>query len=285
MVDITYSLQGANNEVVVFDDVNFVINPGLSGFGIAPTEVRIDPSASIGGRFRHSRRGVRDLDLPVTVIGDDRLEVQTNMRKLARVTQDARGPMRLKAQYSTGEQLFLDLHYTGGAEAEWGDAAGGRTWQRLVLSCQAPQPFWESTETESFDLSRGGTGRGLLPQLSKLRLASSQALGEVLVVSTADVEVFPVWTITGPVTDFSVSDGENAFTVSGAISASETVTVDTQQKTVVDGTGANLYARLGPAPKLFSFQPGETLLTSTGTNANADTLVVVEYALRFEVVH
>lgn len=284
MVNITYSLRGSNGETIVFDDVNYVLNPGMTGFGVAPTEVRVDPSAGIGGVFRHSRRGVRELDLPITVLGTNRIDVQTKLRKLARITQDRRGPMRLRAQYSTGQQLFLDLHYTGGAEGEWGEA-GGRTWQQWVLSLVAPQPFWESLTRQTIQLTGGGTGRGLLPQLTKLRVSSSQALGDVTITSTADVEVFAKWTITGPVTDFTVSNGVESWTISGAIAPGDTVTVDTERKTVVDQDGNNLYDRLGPAPKLFPLQPGETTLSITGSGATVDTIIEADYALRFEVVH
>ena len=284
MVSITYTLRGANGDQITFNNSDYVLNPGMTGFGIAPTEVRIDPSAGIGGVFRHSRRGVRDLDLPITVLGANHADVQQKLRRLARITQDRRGPMTLRATYSNGQQLFIDLHYVGGAEGQWGES-GGLTWAQWVLSCQAPKPFWESLAKQSFELVGGNTGRGLLPQLTKLKVSSSQALGDVTINSTADVEVFPVWTIQGPVDDFTVSDGVQSFTITGSILLGETIIVDTEKKTVVDETGANRYDRLGPAPKLFAFQPGETQLSITGTNADTNTNVKAEYAFRFEVVH
>lgn len=285
MVDITYALRGSNGETIEFDRSNYVLNPGMTGFGVTPTTVRIEPSAGVGGVFRHSRRGVRDIDLPVTVVGSSRADVQTKLRRLARITQDKRGPMLFRATYPNGEQLFLNLHYVGGAESQWGEDSAGRTFCRWVLSAQAPQPFWESLTQQSINIAGGSTGRGLLPQLSKLKVSSSQALGEIEIVSNADVEVYPVWTVDGPVTDFTVSDGVNAFTIVGVIDEGERVVVDTENKTVVDENGDNVYNRLGPAPKLFSFEPGETTLEITGTDTDANTFIVAEYALRYEVVH
>lgn len=285
MVSISYTLRGSNGEQITFDNSHYVLNPGMTGFGIAPTQVRIDPSAGIGGVFRHSRRGVRDLDLPITVLGTSHADVQTKLRKLARITQDRRGPMTLRATYSNGQQLFIDLHYVGGAEGQWGEGAGGLTWAQWVLSCQAPKPFWESLSKQTIALTGGGTGRGLLPQLTKLKVSSSQALGDVTINSNADVEVFPVWTIEGPVDDFTVSNGTQSFTIAGSIGVGETITVDTEKKTVVDENGDNKYDRLGPAPKLFPFQPGETVIEITGSNADDNTVITAEYALRFEVVH
>ena len=285
MVDIVYALRGANNEQVVFGNEDYILEPGMSGFGIAPTSVRIEPSAGVGGVFRHSRRGVRDIDLPIVVLGDSPDEVQTKLRTLARITQDQRGPMTLRATYPDSEQLFLQLHYTGGAESQWGTDTAGRTFCRWVLSSQAPQPFWESLTLQTLQLTGGNTGRGLLPQLSKLKVSSSEALGEVTITSNADVEVYPLWTVQGPVTDFTVTDGTNSFVIEGVIALGETIIVDTENKTVVDGDGDNVYSLLGPAPKLFAFQPGETTLEITGTDTDDNTVVTAEYALRYEVVH
>jgi len=285
VVTINYSLRGSNGESINFDNENYVLNPGMIGFGIAPTSLRVDESAGIGGIFRHSRRSIRDLDLPVTIVGTSRADVQTKLRKLARITQDRRGPMRLRATYPNGQQLFLDVHYAGGAEGQWGEEAGGIVWMRWVLQLRAPQPFWESLTKQKIELTGGGTGRGLLPQLTRLKVSSSQALGDVTITSTADVEVFPVWTITGPVQNFQVSNGTESWGITGDILGTETVTVDTASKTVFDQDGVNLYDRLGPAPKLFPFQPGETLLSVTGVNSTEDTIIRAEYALRFEVVH
>jgi len=107
----------------------------------------------------------------------------------------------------------------------------------------------------------------------------------VTITSTADVEVFPVWNIRGPVLNFTVSNGVDSWSIDGLITAGDVVTVDTGAKTVVDQDGNNLYNRLGPAPKLFSFQPGETEISVTGGLADEQTLVTADYALRFEVVH
>ena len=63
------------------------------------------------------------------------------------------------------------------------------------------------------------------------------------------------------------------------------ITVDTEQGTVVDETGANRYDILGPAPKLFPIPPGLSSLVIEGENTTNDTLVIVRYGTRFEVVH
>jgi hypothetical protein len=281
---ILFELRGANGDVITFDNSTYVINPGMLGFGIPPTNVRVDPSASTGGVFRHSRRDVRNIDLPITVMGANRAQVQDRLRRLARITQDRRGPMTFKATYPNGQAVFLNTHYTGGAESAWGGNDAGLEFCRWVLSMKAPQPYWESSNIQFFELTGGGL-LGLLPELTKLQVSSSEALGTVTVTSNADVEVYPKWFIEGPVDDFTATNGSQSFKINGTIGLGESITIDSEKKTVVDENGDNAYDRLDTAPKLFAFEPGQTTIDLTGANTTTDTRVRCEYALRFEVVH
>lgn len=285
----SYSLTGANGDTVIFDHTNFVLTPAINGLGIPPVSVRIDPSSRDGGVFRNSRKNVRNIDLPVVVLGNSNLDVEAKLRRLSRLVQDQVGPTVLTAirddQTGNPDNLTMQVHYVGGAELSYGESSGGREFARLVLSFQAPQPYWESETAESFTVSSGNTGRGLLPQLTKLKLSSSQALGVIEVDNTSDVQVFPVYQIQGPVTNLRVTDGLDAWEIDGVIVEGDLLVVDTEAGTVTGIGGVNQYALLKPAPKLFPFQPGESTINVEGIDANVNTLITCSYNLRFEVVH
>lgn len=284
MVDVYYSIVGANSDEIVFDTDNYILATGISGFGIPPAEVRIAESAGNGGIFRFSKRGIRDVDLPITVLGSSRADVEAKLRRLARLTQDTQGPTRLKANYESGSPLILSMHYTGGAEGQWGTDEG-LTYCIWVMSFQAPMPFWETEDSQSFEIGAPVGGRGLLPQLTKLRVSSSNTLGSVIVTSNADTDVFPVWTITGPIGDLEITNGTLGFGFNAALASGETLIVDAEAGTVKTPEGVNRYDILNPAPKLFPFPPGTTVISVTGTGADATTVIRCDYALRYEVVH
>lgn len=281
---MSYTLTGSNGSVIVFDNADYVLTPGLMGFGIPPTSVRVDESARPGGIWRASRRGVRQVDLPVTVLGVDAVDVETKLRTLAKAVQDTQGPSVLTAVRDSGN-LFLELHYVGGAELTFGGEEAGQTWAKLVLSFVAPQPYWESAETQTFTITSGNTGRGLLPQLTKLKVSSSLSLGVINVNNTGDVPVYPTYTIQGPLDDFTVSNGTLSFGFNTALTADDIITVDTEAGTVTDNTGANRYDLLSPSPKLFPFEVGNSTITIDGTGTTANTRIITSYARRFEVVH
>lgn len=284
MVDINYALIGANGDTIVFDYQNYVLNPEFMGFGVPPAQVRIENSAGDGGVFRHAKRAVRNLDIPITVIGTDRADVQTKLRRLAKLTQNQAGPLAVEARYTDGEILRLETYYTGGAESQWGSDAG-LVWCRWVLSLQAPQPYWQSTNIEQFTVTRGSTGRGLLPQLSKLRISSSQALGTILINNTGDVQMFPTYRIIGPITDLVISLNGFSFGFNEPLLTGEIIYVNTETGEVYDQSNQNRYDILLPAPKLFPIAVGESTIVISGTDVTDDTRVDLYYAKRYEVVH
>ena len=279
-----YTLTGANGDVITFDNTTYVLNPSLIGFGIPPTSVRIDESARYGGIHRYTRRGVRNVDMPVTVLGTSATDVESKLRRLAKLTQDTAGPTKLTALRDDGD-VFLELHYVGGAELEYGGDTGGYTWAKAMLSFQAPNPYWQSTDTESFIITSGNTGRGLLPQLSKLKVSSSQAIGIVNVDNDSDVPVYPVIRVAGPVDNLQVSLDGQGWTFTESVTTGEVYLVDHETATVEDAAEANRYDILGTSPKFFTLPPGTSAVLITGTNADANTQITVEYNLAYEVVH
>jgi phage-related protein len=285
MVDVTLSLVGSNGDTIsLAANSDFILGTGAQGFGIPATAVRIEESAGDGGTWRHSKRGIRDIDLPLVIIGSDRQDVETKLRRLARLLQDKTGPTKIVANYSNGDQLFLEAHYVGGAETQFG-ADAGSTWCRWVIQMQAPQPYWESASNQTFTISSGNTGRGLLPQLTKMKVSSSTTLGQVSVNSSADVDVFPIWTIRGPISNLVISNGPQTFSFTEAVAPGETITIDTELGTVTDQNGTNRYPILGPAPKLFPIKPGQQVIQVNGLETTTSTYISCNYALRFEVIH
>lgn len=281
---MNYALIGANGDTIEFDYTNYVLNPDFMGFGIPPAQVRIENSAGDGGVFRHAKRATRMVDLPITVLGNNRADVQAKLRRLGKLTQNIFGPIIIEARFTDGNRLRLTGYYTGGAEGQWGEN-GGNTWARWTLSLQMPQPYWQSTTVEQFTITQGVSGRGLLPQLSKLKLSSSQALGSILIDNTGDVAIFPTYRIIGPVSNLSISSNGQSFDFIETVEDGETIFVNTETGEVYDQDNNNRYNILGPAPKLFRIPVGESALIIEGDDTTDDTRIDVYYALRFEVVH
>lgn len=287
MVNVTLSLVGSNGDEVFFtDDGDFVLTAGLSGMGIPSTIVRIDDSASNGGVWRFSKRGIREMDLPVVVFGTDRIAVESNLRRLSNLLHDKSGGTVLRATYSTGEVWELTQgHYVAGAETVKGEDANV-AWSRWVMTMQFANPFWIRQQAESFSVGVPGTGRSLIPDLAELRVTGSQAIGEIDIENLGDVEAYPVWTFQGPADSVSVTSQSGlSFEYAATIALGSTITVNTSAGTVVDEDGVNQYGNLATAPKLFTLPAGNTAVTVEAVGADSNTLISLYYQPRKEVVH
>lgn len=284
MVDLQFSIIGGNGDVIPLDgQQDYQLTSGFRGVGIPTTEVRIDQSAGDGGVWRSTRRGVRELDLPIVVFGANRDDVEAKLRRLAAALSDRFGAPQLAATYTDGAQYTIDVHYTGGAETVFG-ADAGETYCRWVITVQAPDPFWVSSEAVNFSLSANSTVRGLLPQLDQLKVSPSSVIGSFTVENPGDVEAYPVWTLTGKSESLSVSLSGVGFTYSESIASGIRV-FNTRAATVVDGSGVNKYANLGAAPKLFAIPPGSATISVVVSGSDATTRLSGYFNPRREVLH
>ena len=284
MVSVNYALIGANGDRIEFDNSEYVLNPEFLGFNMAPAQVRIEQSAGDGGVFRHSKKGIRNLDLSITTIGTNRADVQDKLRRLSRLLQDVLGATILEANYSDGETLQIEVYYTGGAEGQWGSNAG-KVWNQWVLSFQAPVPYWEKALEVSFILGEEPLGRGLLPELTKLKVSPDRVLGDVEVNNVGDVPSFAKWVILGPISNLLISNGTQGFTIPDLIPDGEIITVETATGRVYNEAGENKYDLLGVAPKFFPIPSGRTQIIVTGDDTGEGTRVGFFYKPRFEVIH
>lgn len=283
--DLTISLTGANGDTITFDNTTYTLTQGLKGFGVPATKVRIQESAADGGIFRHTKRAIREIDLPIVIIGSDRADTEAKLRRLSNILQNTSGATTLTATYANGDVYYLNVYYVGGAETVFGDASGS-TYATWVVTLQAANPFWTSTAAQTFTVVQNNQGRGLLPRLSKLQITSTSAVGTVTVNNTnGDVPSYPVWKVYGPLSNLTVTSGTVGFTYSGTVNAGEVLTIDTATGTVVDGLGVNKYANLASAPKFFALPPGTTSINVNGTGATASTVISCTYYPRREVLH
>jgi phage-related protein len=282
MVNITISFTGANNDTIVFDNRTYTLETGTSGFGVPQPLLRIDKSAGNGGVFRFAKREVRDLDLPVLVTNDNGQTVEANLRRLANIL---RGRITITATYATGEVYFLYAYLAGGADSAFG-SGGNQSFARWVLQLQAPQPFWTAESPEEFSVAASDETRGLLTgPLTELQVSSSQAIGLVNIENPGDVEAPVVWEIRGPSTTVSITIDGVGFSYDGVLLEDEIVTVDVEAGTVIDQLGANVYANLAAAPKLFYIPPGQSTIDIVATGANNETRISGFYSPRREVIH
>jgi hypothetical protein len=286
MVTLDFSIIGGNADTIPLDgSTGFYLRAGFRGVGIPPTDVKMSPSAGDGATWRSTRRGIRDLDLPIMVIGADRADVETKLRRLASALSDRYQAPKLLASYSDGDAYDIEVHYSGGGETVFGSEAGS-TFASWPITLQAPDPFWSSRTPVQFSLAYQSSTRGLIPRLDQLKVAPSEVLGSYVISNPGDVDAFPVWTLEGKSSGAtSVTIGGVGFTYTETMVSGNKRIIDTRAATVVDAAGANKYAFLGTAPKLFAIPPGSSTIAIAIAGADSSTKLSGFFLPRREVLH
>jgi phage-related protein len=281
---VRLSLRGENGDTIDFDGSVYIARTGIAGFSIPQAEVRIDQSAADGGVFRHARRAVRTVDIPISVVGDSRSAVEDSLRRVSRLLQA--GSVTVVAVYEDGYSWELTGYYVGGAEGSRGEDEND-LFANWVLTLQCPDPYWKSQTTEQIILTNAGfSGRSLIPDLAELRISSSNVIGNATINNTGDVEALPTVTFKGDIDtlEITTSDGRG-WSFDETILSTETITVDSVNGTVVDATGANHYGSLGPSPKMLRFPSGTSDLAVVATGATSSTVITIAWQIRKEVLH
>lgn len=287
-----FSLIGTDGDVISLGRASdYVLTTGLRGTGLVASDLRITKSATDGATWRSTRKGVREFDLPVTVFGSSHSDVETKLRRLAKVLSDRAGQPVLRATEDSGDAWDIPVHYVAGAETTHGED-GNNAFCTWAMTLQAPDPYWTSTESVQFSVAASTETRGLLAApvgqtatLSALRVSSSQAIGSLSLENPGDIPSQPVWIIDGPADTVTITQNGIGFEYAASIAEGERVTIDTRNATVLDATGTNLYGSLAAAPKMFSIPAGVSTVSIVATGADTATRISGYFNPRREVLY
>lgn len=268
--------------------------PGARGLDAPPFLLHYDEIPAIDGAFaRHVRAQSREIFLPLYLYGADRSSLLQVRREFLASINPAFGPGRLVLTEGDGSSRFIDAHYVSGAEGDEATEASGFTWAKYGVILRAMDPYWYSGETVERTFRTNVTD--LKPFFDTpffgLNINRTYALNQSIVLSVSgDVQTWPEWQINGPVSGvhFSREDANGAvqeFTMDVTLTSTQSAYIDTRpgrkQAVLLDGTGTNLWDKLGPNPNLWGIQPGENTVTLAVTGTGAGTSVNLTYRPRF----
>lgn len=268
MVDVNITLVGANGDDITLGtdaaETDYILGQSVSGFGLTSLSVNIAEGAGDGGKYLSTRRLVRQIDLPIYVIGDDRADVETKLRRLGRLLSDRTGATRILASYSDATEWYIDGYLVSGGDVTYGEDAG-KDYALWVIQLSCPQPYWTNSTAVTETLV--GTD-----------------ITTVNLTNDGDIETYITIEITGPITDIQFTNSYGSLDYTAAITALDTITIDCENATVKDGAGVNKYGNLGPVPKMIRIPRGTSALTITGTGIDPAAEVTISYKERRELI-
>lgn len=208
---------------------------GMTGLGLPPVSVQWLEGAGDGAKARNIRVLPRDIDIPLHVFCEDRDELRAAMRRVSLVLA---GELRLYLLEDGVRAYYADVVRTGGGTYTYGsDSAGEYDWSSIV-TVRAGVPYWTHVDAET--VTHSGDLEAAAYTITNPGTASAK----------------PVWTINGPLNHFRLARGDKVLDWWGDLGATDAITVDTDDCSVRDQTGANRYSGLATAPDMWDLSPG-----------------------------
>lgn len=263
-----------------------VMQAGATGLDTPPYTLHFDESPNLDGAiYRGARATEREIMIPVFVYGVDRKTVLDLKRQLVSALSPKNGYCVLKFQETGGQPRYLSAYYKAGMEGNEGTDASGFTWTTYGIQMTAMDP-WYYADTLRVAQWQFGAGKPFFTSGQFLPFPLQSSLPEsaqLPIINPGDVEAWPIWEITGPVTSFSLTDDlGNAFGISNSgtpvVASGRVLTVDTRPgfKTLKDDLGTNYFPQLDSNPVLWSVPAGNSFIHANvvGTDSAAVKLTL-----------
>ena len=263
-------------------DLGYFTRRTIAGWGTTTYEIVADPLARGGESVRFIRAQPARITWPLHVYGETHMEFVTRYRQLRRaflMTVHRRTAGTLTVARPDGSSRSIEVFYEDG----WGGEPG-ENWlfANPTLTLYAPDGYWRDSEStvESRFFTESVPFLDPYPTVS-----SSQILGDTVIVNAGEVLAWPTWTLTGPATQVTATNNTtgDAFTLTYALAAAETLTITTMRPTVRDALGVNRISALNwPSAVLWPLLPGDNDIQFTVAGSSAGTTIDLTYYARYE---
>ncbi|MFD3325798.1 phage tail family protein [Streptomyces sp. NPDC058701] len=252
---------------------------GITGLGLPQLSVQWLEGAGDGAAYRGRRVLPRDIDIPLDIVGRDRVHLAELVNRLARVLA---ADCTLTYIDAEGARWSTPVQWTGGGDI---DPGSGERDVQTVITLRAPSPYFLAEAAQTVSIG-GATAAPFLSSMSSMPLASSQAMGDVQFSNEGDVPAYPVWEVTGPGDNFkAISPKGEVLHWTGTVVAGKKLIIDMGTGIVLDDvTGANWYRYLAPAPSFWSVPPGTSTVTASLLNTTSASRIVCSWRPRKWVV-
>lgn len=274
----TFTLQrGDGTSIELADGAGYKVQAGVQGLDDPTLDFLEHTPAGWDGSIVDSILAeAREVFLPIQMQAVDLISLRALKQSLTSYLNPRRGPVTLKVTLPDASSRLIDGYYRP-VPGTMDSSNWGVSWQNVGIVIRCPQPFWRSEIDWHVTWKQDASRPAILPILP-LGPANSNALGTSNPVNIAgDVETYPVWSITGPLTACTITDVATGrtFTLTASIGAGETWIVDTRRgrQGVFNNVGARSRANLNAGADLFPLQPGVSSVQTTVVGASAGAQV------------
>lgn len=227
------------------EELGWFTTSGPAGWGSTPIELVTDPLPRGGEQIRFIRSKPRRLQWPIYIGGRTHLEYTTRRRSITRaftMTTQRMAPGYLKVARPGGEARLIACYYEQGLEGE-----AGQDWlsSRNVVQLYCPDGYWSDAQPVTVERTFAPQNTPFINPFmtvtSSRVLSGQEGDAPTVIDNVGDVEAWPVWTLTGPMTKFTAENQTigSRFALTYALAAGQQITITTNPPTVRGPGDAN----------------------------------------------
>lgn len=270
------------------DETYYLATVGIANLTGMPPYAMTEAQTPLtdGATLRYVLASVREVDVPLVVSAGSYGELFAASRQLERALNPKAGSGVLRVTSPDDTMRDLNCTYASGFEHSWDVATSSSDHIACVLVFRAHDPYlYDTTATQigPFFASAAPTFFPIMP----IRLGSSSVLTGFSIDNDGDADAYPVWTIHGPGSAITLTNNTTgktlALTGNGGLTlgSSDTLTIDTQARTVLLNGVTSEYSRLSFASSLWAFAQGFNSVSVSITGTGAASSVAGSYKRRW----
>lgn len=256
--------------------------PGPAGWHATTYEIVTDPLPRGGEAVRFIRSQPGSITWPLYVWGDTHLQYVERHRQIRRaflMTVHRGLPGMLRIERPDGSARTIEAFYSAGLEG-----AEGQGWltSTEAITLWTPDGYWRDTDPVAITSSYT-TGVDFLNPFPSV--SPPLSLGLTTITNNGDVDAWPTWTLTGPMTAITAINYTSGyeFTLTSTLLAGEQIVITTNRPTVRGPAGQNLVASLDwPTAYLWGLLPGDNSIGFNVSGAGIGSSVTLTYYPRYD---
>ncbi len=182
----------------------------------------------------------------------------------------------------TGEVRTLrEVRPIGEPDVDFKAGEPGIIWNTYKLAFRSTFGWFEGSETDATQQITDSGGYGVVipaPVASPLSPSTTVSAGTdpLTVTNAGNANAYPIFTISGPGTNFTITNSTtgHVLTINESLSTGDTITIDTRAHTIVKNGSENILAEKEDGTAWIYIQPGNNTLTFTAdSGTSSDTQV------------
>ncbi len=256
---------------------------GVAGWGATTYEFSSDPVPRGGESVRFIRALPGRITWPLHIWGETHLAFIEKYREIKRalmMTVHRRAPGILTVYRPDGSGRQIECYYEDG----FGGQGDNEDWlfANPVITFYCPDGYWRDIAPTSLirQYSPGVNFLNPFPSIS-----SGQVLGDTTLLNDGEVDAWPEWTITGPMSSLTATNNSTgqSFVLTYSLAGGDQVTITTLRPSVRGPAQENLVNSINwPDAYLWPLVPGENDVEFTVGGSGSGTKIELNFYARYE---